>query len=77
VDSDTAASRHLQRGLNDPNRGFYHGDKRVAVYREQGILMPAGTYDPPAFNLPTIEVTTIDGYSPVLNSVRDFIATSI
>src|SRR5580700_3185505 len=60
VDSDIAASRHLHRGLNDPNREFYHGDKRVAVYREQGILESAGDYDPPAFGLPTIEVSTLN-----------------
>jgi hypothetical protein len=47
--------------LNDPNREFYHGDKRVAVYREQGILMPAGDYDALAFDVPTIEVSTVDG----------------
>lgn len=76
VDSDTAACRYLQRGLNDPNREFYHGDKRVAVYRERGVFMSAGDYDPPAFDLPTIEVLTLDGYSPTLDSVRDFMARS-
>jgi predicted kinase len=76
VDSDIAARRHLHRGLNDPNRERYHGDKRVAIYREQGILEPAGDYDPPAFDLPTIEVSTLDGYSPALNKVRDFAAAS-
>jgi hypothetical protein len=48
----------------------------VAIYREQGILEPAGDYDPPAFDLPTIEVSTLDGYSPALNKVRDFAAAS-
>ena len=76
VDGEIATRRHLDRGLNDPNREFYHGDKRVAVYREQGILEPAGDYDSPAFDLPTIEVSTLDGYSPALNMVRDFVAAS-
>jgi predicted kinase len=76
VDSDVAARRHLDRGLNDPNREFYHGDKRVALYREQGILMQPGNYDPPKFEVPTIEVSTLDGYSPALNSIREFIAAS-
>lgn len=76
VDSVIAAHRHLQRGLNDTNREFYHGDKRVAEYREQGILKPAGDYDPPAFDLPTIEVSTLDGYSPTLNAIHDFVAAS-
>jgi len=64
VESETAAHRYLQRGLNDPNREFYHGDA------------PMTGYDPPAFELPTIEVSTLDGYSPTLDSVRDFIAAS-
>ena len=76
VDSDIAARRHLHRGLNDPKREFYHGDKRVAVYREQGILESPGDYESPAFDLPTIEVSTLDGYSPALNMVRDFAAAS-
>jgi hypothetical protein len=48
----------------------------VAVYREQGILESAGDYDSPAFDLPTIEVSTLDGYSPALNTIRDFAAAS-
>jgi hypothetical protein len=62
--------------LNDPNREFYHGDKRVAVYREQGISKSAGDYDSPAFDLPTIKVSTLDGYSPRLNTVCDFAVAS-
>ncbi len=77
LDSEIAAHRHLHRGLNNPKREFYHGDKRVAVYREQGILEPAGDYNSPAFDLPTIEVSTLDGYSPTLNTVCDFAAASI
>jgi predicted kinase len=76
VDSEIATRRHLHRGLNNPNREFYHGDKRVAVYREQGILKSACDYDSPAFDLPTIEVSTLDGYSPTLNTVCDFAAAS-
>lgn len=72
VDAVIAADRHLQRGLNDPSRLFYHGDKRVAVYREQGILESPGDYQPPAFDLPTMTVSTIEGYSPTLDAVRDF-----
>jgi energy-coupling factor transporter ATP-binding protein EcfA2 len=76
VESDVAAHRHLHRGLNDPKREFYHGDKRVAVYRQSGILESPGDYETPAFDLPTIEVSTLDGYSPALNTVRDFLASS-
>ena len=74
VNAEMAARRHLHRGLNDPKREFYHGDKRVTAFREQGILEPASDYHPPAFDLPTIEVSTLDGYTPALNTVRDFAA---
>src|SRR5215467_4397565 len=36
VDDAVAASRHLQRGLENPNRELCHGDRRVAHYRETG-----------------------------------------
>ncbi len=74
VDGEIAADRHLRRGLNDPNREFYHGDKRVAVYREQGILEPPGDYNPPGLELPTIVVSTLEGYSPSISKIRDFAA---
>jgi hypothetical protein len=76
VDSDIAAHRHLHRGLNDPNREFCHGDKRVAVFREQGILETPANYNAPAFDIPTIEVSTVNGYSPPLDTIRDFTAAS-
>jgi predicted kinase len=76
VDGDIAAGRHLERGLKDPSREFDHGDKRVAVFREQGILEPAGDYHSPVFDLPTIQVSTLAGYSPALMTIRDFAAAS-
>jgi hypothetical protein len=72
IDPEIAVRRHLHRGLDDPKREFYHGDKQVTDYWGQGILKSAGDYDSPAFDLPTIEVSTLDGYSPWLNTVCDF-----
>ncbi len=73
VDPDLGAQRHLERGLNDPGREFYHGDKRVKVYRETGEFLGPGNYNPPSFNVPTLKVSTADGYSPDLAAIRDFI----
>jgi predicted kinase len=73
---ETAAHRHLQRGLTDPKRLFYHGDKRVQLFRDQGILQPPADYDPPKFDLPTLEVSTLNGYSPPLTTLHDFAATA-
>ena len=55
VDPALCAQRHLDRGLNDPSREFYHGDKRMKVYKETGEFLEPGDYSPPSFNVPTQE----------------------
>ena len=69
VDPMVAARRHLQRGLDDPNREFYHGDKRVEVYRETGEMAPPGEYAEPDFGVPTIHVSTEGEYSPGMDEI--------
>ena len=70
VESEVAARRHLQRGLENPNREFYHGDGRVAYYRKTGeFLPPHNSYSAPKFNLPTIEVSTDGEYVPGLDEI--------
>jgi len=69
LDAMVAAKRHLQRGLDEPNREFYHGDTRVAVYRETGVISPPGDYAAPDFNVPTLHVSTEGGYSPSLDDI--------
>lgn len=70
VDPERAAARHLARGLADPDRTFYHSDKRVAIFKETGVIAPPGSYIAPQFDLPTIIVSTEDVYSP---SVEDIV----
>ena len=72
ADPTLCAQRHLGRGLMDPTREFYHGDKRVKVFRETGEFRGPGDYSPPSFDLPTLRVVTTDGYSPELAAIRDF-----
>lgn len=67
VDPQSAAERHLQRGLADPNREFYHGDRRVALYRETGAPPAPGAYEAPRLGVPTVAVSTEDGYDPSLD----------
>ena len=69
ADDELAARRHLQRGLEDPNREFYHGDKRVAHYRETGEVLAAENYVAPKFDVPTIEVSTDGEYFPSLDEI--------
>jgi predicted kinase len=67
--AEDAARRHLQRGLENPNREFFHGDKRVAHYRETGEILSPGIYTAPIFKLPTIKVSTDGDYSPSIDEI--------
>lgn len=73
VDAETSGRRHLERGLSNPKREYYHGDKRVAIFRETGIFEPGEAYDPPNFDVPTLNVSTLDGYNPSLQAIEKFI----
>jgi predicted kinase len=76
ADGVVAARRHLQRGLENPNREFYHGDKRVAHYRETGVFLPPDGYTAPNFNVPTIQVATEEGYTPGIDEVAKQVQSS-
>jgi hypothetical protein len=76
VDSEVAARRHLQRGLENPNREFYHGDKRVAHYRETGEISPPESYTAPKFHLPTIQISTDGEYHPCIDEIVKQIQSS-
>jgi adenylate kinase family enzyme len=76
VDADTAANRHLQRGLAEPEREYYHGDRRVVVYRETGEILPAADYETPHFEIPTIKVSTAGDYSPTIDEILRFVRTA-
>jgi hypothetical protein len=71
-----AARRHLQRGLENPKREFYHGDNRVAHYRRTGVILPPETYTAPAFNVPTIQVSTDGEYAPCIDEIVKQIQSS-
>jgi hypothetical protein len=69
VDDAVAARRHLKRGLEDPSREFYHGDKRVSDYRKTGEILAPASYAAPQFNLPTIQVSTDGEYIPQIDEI--------
>lgn len=69
IDVDAAARRHLQRGLDDPGREFFHGDRRVSIYRATGAMPPAGEYEAPNFDLPTVRVSTDGAYAPTIDEI--------
>jgi predicted kinase len=69
IDDETAARRHLQRGLADPRREFFHGDNRVTHYRKTGVVLPPDAFVAPKFNVPTIRVSTDSEYSPCVEDI--------
>lgn len=76
ADDAVTSSRPLQRGLEDPDREFYHGDNRVVHYKKTGeILTPAG-YAVPKFDLPTIHVSTDGEYVPSIDEIVSQIKSS-
>lgn len=76
VPGDVAALRHLQRGLNDSNREFYHGDQRVSLYKSTGVIAPAAQYQAPDFEIPTLNVRTDGEYAPSLEAIVRWIRSS-
>lgn len=76
ADSAVAARRHLQRGLENPNREFYHGDTRVSHYRKTGEFLPPASYAAPTFNVPTIQVSTDGEYVPCIDEIVKQIQSS-
>jgi len=75
IDEEIAAQRHLQRGLADPRREFYHADKRVSLYRSSGEMGTPGKYVAPNFNVPTVYVSTENDYSPTLDEIMSVART--
>lgn len=68
-DDELAARRHLERGLENSNREYYHGDRRVAHYRKTGEILPPDTYAAPDFDVPTIRVATDEEYVPSVDEI--------
>lgn len=69
IDPVLAARRHLGRGLENPNREFYHSDNRVVHYRQTGEFLFPASYTPPKFNIPTIQVSTDGEYVPSIDEI--------
>ena len=76
VDDEVAARRHLKRGLENPDREFYHGDNRVAQYRQTGEILSPESYAAPNFDVPTIQVSTDGEYVPCIDDIVKQIQSS-
>jgi predicted kinase len=71
IDPNLARSRYIERVLADSTRERFHGDTAADAAKD-GIEIVAGTYDPPAMDLPTLTVNTTDGYNPTLDQIVSF-----
>lgn len=69
IEAEVAAQRHLQRGLENPRREFYHEDKRVSLYRATGDIGTPQPYSAPNFDVPTLQVLTENDYLPDLDEI--------
>ena len=72
----TAGDRAIQRGLENPDREFYHGDNRVVHYKQTGELLTPADYAEPKFDLPTIKVSADGDYVPSLEDIVKQIRSS-
>jgi len=69
ANDDVTSDRPLKRGLENPDREFYHGDHRAAHYRKTGEILTPAAYDAPRFDIPTIQVSTDEDYVPSLDEI--------
>lgn len=71
IDADVATQRHIKRGVDEPQRELYHGDNKVVHFKKTGEVLPPGEYTPPSLDVPTLKVSTLDGYDPELDRIRE------
>lgn len=76
VDTEIAAGRSIRRGLDQPEREFYHGDDRVVHYKKTGEILAPAAYEVPRFDVPTVSVSTDRDYAPPLDEIVRQIRTS-
>ena len=72
LDPDMALDRFLKRGMEDPSRIRFHGDKGVRMLMSGQMPQP-GTYDEPRLDYPTYHIDTSTGYDPSLESLYNSI----
>jgi hypothetical protein len=68
-DEHISSSRYVKRGLLDPKREFFHGDKGVDAARK-GITMDIPPYEEPVLDVPTHYIDTSDGYKPSIDEIE-------
>ncbi len=75
TDDQTTMVRLINRGLNDPQHAYFHGDGDIGLARQGGIIEPA-PYAEPHLAVPTIRIDTTGVYNPSLEELRKIIFKS-
>jgi tRNA uridine 5-carbamoylmethylation protein Kti12 len=68
VDGEVALDRFIRRGLDNPLREYFHGDKGVDLAR-QGVQLSVSPYDEPRFDAPTYYIDTSGEYKPSIKEL--------
>lgn len=69
VDDKVALDRFIRRGLDNPLREYFHGDKGVELAR-QGVELCVSPYEEPRFDAPTCYINTSGEYNPSIEELK-------
>jgi adenylate kinase family enzyme len=72
VNSQLAKSRFIQRGLEDPERAYFHDDWSIQKTKE-GTDPLNSSYEPPKLSVPTLIVDTSENYQPIFEEIVAFV----
>lgn len=68
-DDKIALERFVNRGLDNPMREYFHGDKGVDLARK-GVKLEVSPYDEPHLDIPTIHIDTTGEYNPSIDELK-------
>ena len=68
VDDKVALDRFIRRGLDNPLREYFHGDRGVDLAR-QGATLSVSPYDELRYDAPTLYIDTSGEYDPSLKEL--------
>jgi len=69
VSDKIALDRFINRGLNNPRREYFHGDKGIDMARK-GFKPSISPYEEPHLDVPTFYIDTSGEYSPSIKELR-------
>ncbi len=72
VDEKIALDRFVRRGLDNPHREYFHGDKGVDMARK-GIELCVSSYEEPRIDVPKFNIDTSGEYTPSIKELSRII----